>query len=256
MKSIIPAQRRQLILEAIVEADSVKTRELAFRLRVSEMTVRRDIDELDRDHLIRKTRGGATSHITASRSRDVFSTDDILDETVAMAAAGLVKNSMIVGVQGGRDTGALIRALERVDDLTIITNSLGASEQEGRFEHRPTSPHLLLTPGVRQGPDALVGPLTVSMLKTIRTDIAFIDVAGPRDGIGFTSTSLEQAQIVETFAANTHYSVVLADERHWAQFGQYRVPNFSRADMVVRSKSQSQYPHYEWNNFASSVVEV
>lgn len=59
---MLAAERRRAILRALDEGGgAVRVADLASRLRVSEMTVRRDLDAMDADELLRKVHGGAVS---------------------------------------------------------------------------------------------------------------------------------------------------------------------------------------------------
>ena len=58
--SLAPSERRERIAEIVLANESVASRELAARFDVSVMTVHRDLDELERQGVLRKIRGGAT----------------------------------------------------------------------------------------------------------------------------------------------------------------------------------------------------
>src|SRR5260370_1725931 len=63
---MLASERRRLILERVAELQSIEAQALADELRVSAMTIRRDIKRLEQDGFLRQTYGGATVHITKS----------------------------------------------------------------------------------------------------------------------------------------------------------------------------------------------
>src|SRR5215211_4848901 len=60
LPSLAPSERRERIAEIVLTNESVSARDLASRFDVSVMTVHRDLDELERQGVLRKVRGGAT----------------------------------------------------------------------------------------------------------------------------------------------------------------------------------------------------
>ena len=60
LPSLAPSERRERIAEIVLTNESVSARDLASRFDVSVMTVHRDLDELERQGVLRKIRGGAT----------------------------------------------------------------------------------------------------------------------------------------------------------------------------------------------------
>lgn len=85
--------RRHVILERVAAEQAIHVGELARDLRVSEMTIRRDLRRLERDGFLRQTYGGATAHLT--RSFDLSFNARALQHSrekrlIGMAAARLV----------------------------------------------------------------------------------------------------------------------------------------------------------------------
>lgn len=258
MKSTIPEERRRLLLEAIDIEDVLRTSEFAIKLRVSEMTVRRDIHELDREQRVRKIRGGAMKRYKSVKAEEKLARGEELTSTLAMAAADIVEPSMVVGVQAGRVAAALLRSPAGIQRITIVTNSVSAAKAAGSPPDNAESQHqrCFLTPGTRQGTDAIVGPMAVAMLTAIHTDIAFLSVSGPAPKVGFASETLEQVQISEAFAANTKKSVVIFDQNSGEQIDAFRVGGFAHADVIVRPALVSDQARDLCNEFADSIIEA
>src|SRR5713101_9434524 len=62
--TVLAVDRRHHILERVADQQTIEVNDLARELRVSEMTIRRDIHRLERDGFVRRTYGGATAHLT------------------------------------------------------------------------------------------------------------------------------------------------------------------------------------------------
>ncbi|WP_332692848.1 DeoR family transcriptional regulator [Halalkalibacter lacteus] len=57
--SILPADRRKRIMQFIEQNESAQIKELALKIEVSEATIRRDLEYLSSEKLIKRTHGGA-----------------------------------------------------------------------------------------------------------------------------------------------------------------------------------------------------
>src|SRR4028118_248630 len=100
--SVLAEQRRRAILEELETAGGVSVSALSERLRVSDMTVRRDLEELSARNLLRKVHGGAVP-IPKTASEPHFVQKRALNrpEEEALAAAGAAPGG---GGRGGRST--------------------------------------------------------------------------------------------------------------------------------------------------------
>src|SRR5947207_14885537 len=82
-----PVDRRHRILTRVAAEQTIHVAELARELRVSEMTIRRDIRRLERDGVPRQTYGGATAHLP--RSFDIPSDARALQHAPANRPLGM-----------------------------------------------------------------------------------------------------------------------------------------------------------------------
>src|ERR1700755_956561 len=109
---MLAAERRHAILRALHAGGAVRVVELAVELDVSEMTVRRDLDSLDAQDLLRKVHGGAVtrhnrgeepwSSVKAGRQRAE-------KVAIAAAAAATVEDGMTIAIGAGTTTTELAR---------------------------------------------------------------------------------------------------------------------------------------------------
>ena len=120
-------QRQQVILEEVSRAGSVSVAELSGRFRVSDMTVRRDLEALSARKLLKKVHGGAV-RMPKTAAEPHFAQKQRLSlpekKAVARVAAGFVEDGMTVAFSAGTTTWHVAAALRReVGELTFITNS-------------------------------------------------------------------------------------------------------------------------------------
>lgn len=122
-------ERRQAIMDLLVQLGAVDLDDLAQRFDVSKMTIHRDLDDLENLGLLRKIRGGATIESGTQfeadyRYRALQNVD--VKRAVADKAASLIEPGMTVLINDGTTAGLMADAIVNMRPLTVITNNLAA----------------------------------------------------------------------------------------------------------------------------------
>ncbi|MBO0701871.1 MAG: DeoR/GlpR transcriptional regulator [Candidatus Dormibacteraeota bacterium] len=206
------------ILEQLAEHGTIRVVDLARRLRVSPMTVRRDLEELERRHLLTRTHGGAVTRSVVYelplRSRSTAHIEE--KRRIAAAAAGLVAEGAVIGLTGGTTTTEVARALIERESLTVVTNALNIAWELAVHRHIK----LVLTGGVvRTSSYELGGPLAEETLSRLNLDLVFLGVDGLDVRHGLTTHQEVEAHTNRTMIAHANRVVVAADH---SKIGQVR----------------------------------
>ncbi len=175
---------RQLeILEQLERFPRVDVNDLANILNVSEVTIRKDLQELETLSFLKRVHGGAVS---AHRTKWNPSMENRLEVkssskvAIAKAALDFIRDGDTLILDAGTTTLALARSLRgRKRNLTIITNSLPVMAELSNTDFEMVA----LGGMLRQHSLAMIGPMTVNNLEKLHADMAFI---------GATSASLER----------------------------------------------------------------
>ncbi len=233
--AVLAPQRHAIITGEVNRLGSVRVRELAALLAVSEMTVRRDLDHLASIGRIEKVHGGAARIEARSAEEPGFAIKRELQrsekDAIARAAAAMVKPGSAIGITGGTTTWLLSQHLREVRDLTIVTNSLSLAAGLHAFDD--PSLNVVLTGGSRTKSDALVGPIAVSTLRSLYVDIVFMGVHGMAAEPGFTTPNLAEAETNRAFIQSSERLIVLADHTKWDIRGLGTIARLSDADVVI-----------------------
>jgi DeoR/GlpR family transcriptional regulator of sugar metabolism len=232
---MLAPQRQVIILERLRSEGAVRVSDLMSELRVSDMTVRRDLETLEaQGHLIR-VHGGATLLRESAVHEPGFDTKRTLEHhsklLIARLAASLVELGMAVGVSAGSTTYEVARCLAEIPRLTIVTNSVPAAEvlyHGGRSDQT-----IILSGGVRTPSDALVGPFAVSALRAVNVDIVFLGVHGMHERAGFTTPNMLESESNQALIETGRRLVVTADHTKWGVAGVSTIARLSRADVVI-----------------------
>ena len=152
--------RQAKILEEVRRTGGARVTHLTALLGVSDMTVRRDLETLDRKGLLSKVHGGATAMDTASAIEPGFevTSQREVSEKEAIAAQGrqLIRPGMAIAITAGSTTWTLARHLGDIANLTVVTNSLKVAEVLNARQRPDLT--VVLTGGLRTPSDGLVGP--------------------------------------------------------------------------------------------------
>jgi DeoR/GlpR family transcriptional regulator of sugar metabolism len=231
---MLAAERRRAILRALNSGGAVRVADLAAELRVSEMTVRRDLDALDEQNLLRKVHGGAVSrHNRGEEPGSSVKANQQRAEKAAIAAvaAATVEDGMTIAISAGTTTTELARRLRERWSITVITNSLSVFEvlTDPNTGGGAEAPLAYLSGGVRTPSDALVGPIADAAISSFRVDATYLGVHGFDPDAGLTTPNIAEAQTNRALIGIGAELVVLADHTKYREVG---MNVFARLDQV------------------------
>ena len=189
-------------------------------LKVSVATIRRDLELLEEEGLLRRVHGGAVS-MESRLEEAVF--DDKTNQfskekrSIAEKAFKLIGQEESLFLDGGSTTLCLARLLKDRKDLTVVTNSLRAAA-----ELADSGPRVILTGGeLRRISQTMVGPLTSAVLSQVRVDKAFMGTMGLCLENGLTTTDPNEA-FVKSLVMEQATQVVLLETQ--VRQKKYRLP--------------------------------
>jgi DeoR family transcriptional regulator of aga operon len=206
------AARWDYILARLAKDGDLDVSGLAAALGCSTATVRRDLRELDKHHLLSRVHGGAVSsgilYELPLRQRTAQQEEE--KRRIAAEAVRRIGPGMAVGVTGGTTTAAMIRELinRRLTDVTIVTNSLAVAQDLSLHPNYK----LVVTGGfIRPASLELVGPLPEYTIPRINLDLTILGVDGVSVDAGLTIHNELEARTNELFMLRARSAVVLAD---------------------------------------------
>jgi DeoR family transcriptional regulator of aga operon len=211
-------ERLDAILEQLASDRSLRVVDLAGRLGVSAATIRRDLSELQRRHLLDRTHGGAVGRRVAYELPLRYKAASFQAEKVriALAAAELVPDGAAIGLVGGTTTTEVARALIERRSLTVVTNALNIACELAVHPNIK----LVLTGGVARSQSyELIGPLAEATLATLHLDMVFLGVDGISAGAGATTQNEGEAHTDRVMIRRAQQVVVVADR---SKIGQER----------------------------------
>lgn len=214
---MLPNQRHQQILELLEKNGSATVTELVAIFGTSEMTIRRDLDILEKRYLLRRVHGGAMSARGSSfeppyMTRRMENIEN--KQRIGKAAAELIKNGDSISLDTGTTTFEVARHLINIQDLTVITHSFPiAGLLVEALRHR-----LICTGGViRTGELSMVGDLAIRAYQDYFVDKLFLGVGGIDVKFGLTEFNLDDTLIKRVMIQNAKEVIVVADSSKFNQ---------------------------------------
>ncbi|WP_344967337.1 DeoR/GlpR family DNA-binding transcription regulator [Salinactinospora qingdaonensis] len=226
------AERIDAIVALLRETGEVAVAHLAERLGHSEMTIRRDLDQLAGQGVLRRVRGGAISLLPrgqeppfAIRERQAVEAK----ERIALAVNDVIGAGEAVVVDSGTTAARVAHAF--VDrPLTVMPLSLQAAS--ALSASRETK--LLMAGGeVRPGELSLIGPLAEESLGAVRFDTAVLSCCGLTVTDGVTAHDLGDVAVKRAAMRSAQRIVMAADSTKLGQVTMGYVAPLSRIDMLV-----------------------
>jgi DeoR/GlpR family transcriptional regulator of sugar metabolism len=227
------AKRREIALELLQAQGELSVSELSERTHVSSMTIRRDLEVLEREGAVRRVHGGAVS--VASRGyappysiregREVEAKQRIGEATAAMLRE---RETVILDV--GTTTMEVAKALRGRRDLTVITPSLHIANA---LEKEPGI-RLMVTGGtVTRGELSLVGDLAEDAFARLRCDTFVLGADGVDAEAGCTDFNLDDARVKRAALGSVKRCIVVASASKLGTVKFALVCPLDRVDVVV-----------------------
>lgn len=199
-------ERRRNLITLLQEHSSCRVSFLSDILQVSELTIRRDLEELEKEHVIERFHGGARLiQIGNEQPADAKKLDYFVEkDLIGKAAADLVPNNSTIFLGSGTTTLSIIKHLGNKRVTIVTNNALAPTCTEN--EHIT----LILCGGeCRLKAKSLIGPYTEHVINSIFVDMAFLGANGIDAVNGVTTNIYQEAKIYENIARNCTGKIVL-----------------------------------------------
>jgi DeoR/GlpR family transcriptional regulator of sugar metabolism len=239
--------RHTAIVDLLKQRGKAKVEELAERLNVSEVTIRKDLTKLEEQGLLERVHGSA---IISQRSRFNIAFLERLrlqapaKNSIAQAAVSYVQEGDSIILDAGTTAQSLAQVLaeKRYHSLFVITSSMPAA-----LELSKASYEIILIGGqVRNHSLALIGPMTVKNLENYHVDRAFIGTSGISLTHGFSTPNALDAQVKEAMIQAAEETYILADSSKFDHKCLVSFAKLSDVDLII---TDSAIPEKYANEF-------
>jgi DeoR/GlpR family transcriptional regulator of sugar metabolism len=226
-------ERRGAIRGFLANKGEVGIAALAAEFDVSEMTIRRDLEDLEDQGVARRVRGGAIATVSRSYEPPLATRATEAQDAkrrIAEAAADYIEYGETAILDVGSTTFALAQCLRGRGGFTIVTPSVqAAAELAGDPNTR-----VILTGGiVRPGELSLIGDLAESTFAQLNCDVLFLGVGGIDAEKGLTEYNLDDTRVKRAAIKAASRKVALADETKLGRVCLASIASLSEIDVLI-----------------------
>lgn len=226
-------QRRQQIIDTLLQQGSVLVGELVERHHVSAVTIRADLNHLQARGLAVRTRGGATLLRSPPPEHPLHEKDAIhltRKDAIGARAAQLVNAGANILIDSGSTTRMLARHLLGRHDITVMTNGLNIAWELATA----AGITLRLTGGLlHQASLSLHGSQAEASLQSFSFDTLFLGVDGLDLQFGVTTHHEAEARLNQRMLERARRVVVLSDSSKFGKVSLHCIASLDQIHAII-----------------------
>lgn len=228
-------ERRTLLLNELKEKGKVTVADLAREFNVTEVSIRKDLEELEGRKLLIRVKGGAVSPYPDSQHDDMLISEKALlhhreKQRLGAFAASLVQDGESIIIDSGTTMMQVANYLDSNLRLTIVTNALDIAIS---LYKRTNFQIIALGGRMRRVSFSTVGMVSETNLKNFYTDKLFlgVDSVSIRDGI--STPDIEEASLNQAMLDCAHEVIAVFDSSKVNQRSFAHIAMLDRVDTIV-----------------------
>lgn len=206
-------ERRAIILQELKQKGKIKVMDISKMLKCSEVTIRKDLQQMDEAGLLVRTHGGAMIKEEALEqkyeAKSIYQLKEV-KKSIAARAYEYIEDRDTIIIDDASTSFYLARHIKKNPQkrVNIVTNSLLVGNELFNVDHV----QLVVIGGQVEGHlAATVGEMAIRNLSDIYVDKAFIGVHGVNFDVGITSVGSQQMQVKKAILNTTQKVFVLVD---------------------------------------------
>lgn len=239
-------ERRQKIMEKIRLDRKVYVSELAKSFKVTEETIRRDLEKLESQDLLRRSYGGAVIAESMSDELSYTRRSTINSESklaIAEKAASLIHDGDTIMMDSSTTCQALLQRLKGQRDITVITNSIRLMSDFTNSGFK-----MICTGGtMRESSCALTGSIACQTLSKYYVDFAFISCKSIDLKKGIMESNESESRVKSVMMQQARKTILLVDHSKFDKTAFVKCDDFEHIDTVVTDDAPSK----EWQEYFS-----
>lgn len=225
-------ERQNRIVELVSEKGNIQVERLAELLDVSRMTIRRDLDKLNKEGIIGRRHGVAViKHETVYAEKMVTMMEE--KQKLASVCAALVKPGDTVFLDSGTTIYEIARLIMDIPDLTVITDDI----ETGFLLHRSNVELMICGGTVQKETGSIFGAFSNQIMSYIHVGIAFIGAMSIDSNFNVLTPTLDKASLKRMAARNANRSYLVADRSKFNRQALMKINNLQDYTGVVTTKA-------------------
>ncbi|QSF47809.1 DeoR/GlpR family DNA-binding transcription regulator [Paenibacillus tianjinensis] len=229
---MLAAERRNKIIDLVHQDKRVLVSDLSRMFEVTEETIRRDLEKLEKDGIVSRTYGGAmlnrhTNEDLPFVTRNAINTD--IKRNIALKALDLINDGDTLMVDPSSTSFEFLKLLGNKNNLTVITNSINILQ-----EFANSGMNIISTGGsLRHRSLSLVGPVAHDTIQRYNVDTAVISCKGVDLERGITDSNEPECELKKYMLRQAEKVVLLADHTKFNKTAFTQLVELGRIDILI-----------------------
>jgi len=231
-------ERRRKILKKLHENGQVFVHELSDEFKVSEVTIRNDLDLFESKKLLIRSRGGALKYENSVGMDYQISDKDKIHYAekirIGKKAATLVKDGETIIIDSGTTTMEVAKNLDPNYTINVITNAFNIASRLINFQNIN-----IIVPGgtLRKNSHSLVGPLAEKSIRNFYVDKVFLGVDGFDISQGAFTPNIEEASLNQIMIDLAQKVILVTDSSKFNRRSLAFICPVDKIDIVVTDEN-------------------
>lgn len=230
---MLPDDRKESVYRYIFENQSATINNLAALLKVSHMTVRRDIKALEEQGLVVQVSGGAKLSSVIYHElpyQDKASLNHRMKKNLGLYAASLVKDGQVVYLDAGTTNFEIAKQLGERFNITVVTNDFTIAN----YLMNKKQIELFHTGGrIDKRNLSSVGSVAARVIESINIDIAFLSTSSWDLAHGISTPYEEKLVVKQAILSSSKKNILVSDSSKYGTYSFYSICKLEDFDMVI-----------------------
>ena len=231
--------RHEFILKSLKEKGKVSIDWICETMKVSSVTIRKDLKVLEDKNLLFRIKGGASANNPYAIDRPILVKESINNEEkqkIAKEAIKLIKNNDSIMIGSGTTVFAMAKNLESSQPLTVITPALKVGLE---LSNKPNIEVLQLGGLIRSNSSSVSGQYAINILKEISCGILFLGADGIDLDFGVSISNLPEASLNQKMIETAQKLAILADSSKFGKRGLGKICELLDVDYIITDNKVS-----------------
>lgn len=237
---MLAPERQKFILDELHKDGAVTVSRLATSLDVTEETIRRDLEKLEKQESLRRTHGGAvpidgTTYELSLEKRK--STNVEVKQKLAAIAANHVVSGDTIFLDASTTTFFMAKEIKKLKNITVITNSLRVIAELCSCEHIK----LIAVGGIVSSNQSFVGSLSEkSIRESYFANKMFFSSKGVTKENGILESNEQECGIKQSMLSNSEAKYFLCDSAKIGRVSFAKLTSLSDIDYLITDKTPDE----------------
>jgi DeoR/GlpR family transcriptional regulator of sugar metabolism len=245
---MLALERQKYIKELAQKEKSVKVIDLSKLFDVTEETIRRDLEKIEKEGIIKRTYGGAI--YIESSGKDIEDTPFSMrikentgsKQKIAMAVSDMLNNGEVIMLDSSTTCLEVAKNIGQNKTLTVVTNSISILTELSAYEDL----NVVSTGGILRNKSlSLIGPTAKENIKNYYADKAVISCKGVDLDKGIMDANELEVEIKKAIIGCAREIILAVDHTKMQRISMHRVIELSKIDYIVTDKELTK----EWKDF-------